>query len=271
MTAIKDFIKLHSLVVFFTLAFVISWGAILIMVGSEGIPATAEQLGVLIIAMLLGPSVTGVLMIGLVSGREGFCELRSRLLRWRVGNRWYAVALLTAPICTAVALIVLSLYSHHFIPAISTSDEKAALLIMWIIGGLFVGFFEELGWTGFAVPQMRLNHGIFKTGLIVGLLWGAWHFLVNLEIDSFSGVLPLALLLARLFSWLPAYRILMVWVYDRTESLLIVMLMHVSLVVTTGVIDPVLSGERLLIFLLAKAAVLWIIVAVLAATQRQSA
>jgi hypothetical protein len=29
-----------------------------------------------------------------------------------------------------------------------------------------------------------------------------------------------------LFSWLPPYRVLMVWVYDRTESLLVAMLMH---------------------------------------------
>ena len=73
---------------------------------------------------------------------------------------------------------------------------------------------------------------MFATGLIVGLLWGVGHFLVNLEGDAFSGMLPFALLIARLFTWLPAYRILMVWVYDRTESQLVVTLMHVSLVAT---------------------------------------
>jgi hypothetical protein len=62
----------------------------------------------------------------------------------------------------------------------------------------------------------------------------------------------------------------MVWVYDRTESLLVVMLMHVSLVATTGIIDPVLGGSRLLVFLLVKAAVLWIIVAAVAIVQRRA-
>jgi membrane protease YdiL (CAAX protease family) len=33
-----------------------------------------------------------------------------------------------------------------------------------------------------------------------------------------------------LFSWLPPYRVLMVWVYDRTRSLLVVMLMHFVIV-----------------------------------------
>jgi hypothetical protein len=56
-TTIKDFIKRHPLPIYFTLAFIISWGAILILVGREGIPANADQMVVLGMAMLLGPSV----------------------------------------------------------------------------------------------------------------------------------------------------------------------------------------------------------------------
>jgi hypothetical protein len=117
---------------------------------------------------------------------------------------------------------------------------------------------------------MRNTQRALETGLIVGLLWGAWHFLVNLEADTFSGVLPFALLIARLFTWLPAYRVLMVWVYDRTESQLVVTLMHVSLVATTGILDPVISGGSLLVFLLAKAAVYWLIVAAVFFTKQRA-
>ena len=63
----------------------------------------------------------------------------------------------------------------------------------------------------------------------MGVLLGAWHWITFTEPGSFSGAFPLALLLVKLFSWLPAYRVLMVWVYDRDESLLLAMLMHVSL------------------------------------------
>jgi membrane protease YdiL (CAAX protease family) len=78
-------------------------------------------------------------------------------------------------------------------------------------------------------------------------------------------------LLARLFSWLPAYRLLMVWVYDRTGSLLVAMLMHVSLVASTVIIEPPLTGGALLTYILARAAVLWIIVVVVAVAQRRAA
>ncbi len=117
--------------------------------------------------------------------------------------------------------LVLSFFSSEFTPSIFISDDKTALLLMGIVVGLMVGFFEELGWTGFAIPRMRLRYGVLATGLIVGLVWGLWHFILFWEEDSFSGILPLAPLLARLFSWLPAYRVLIVWVYDHTESLFV--------------------------------------------------
>jgi uncharacterized protein len=258
---VRDFIKRHPLPIFFTLAFIISWGAILILAGPHGIPATSDQFVALGMAMLLGPSVAGILLTGLDSGRVGFRGLLSRLLKWRVGTRWYMVALLTAPLSTAAVLFALSLFSPEFLPGIFTSGDKASLLLMGIVGGLTVAFFEELGWTGFAIPRMRLRYGVPATGVIVGLLWGAWHFLLFWEGDTFSGAFPLVLLLARLFSWLPAYRVLMVWVYDHTESLLVAILMHASLVATTLIIDPALTGGGLLTRILVGAAVLWVIVA----------
>lgn len=263
-----NLIKRHSLLIYFTLTFIISWGAVLILAGPNGIPVAEDQAVVLGMALLLGPSVAGILLTGLTSGRDGFRKLLSHLLRWRVSARWYAVALLTAPLSAVVVLLVLSLFSPEFTPLIFISDDKASLILMGLVAGLMVGCFEELGWTGFAIPLMRLRYSVFATGLTVGLLWGAWHFIMFWESDSFSGAFPLAILLVRLFSWLPAYRILMVWVYDRTESLLVVMLMHVSLVAAMIFFDPPLTGWGLLTYLLARAAVLWVIVAAVTVANR---
>ncbi len=82
------------------------------------------------------------------------------------------------------------------------------------------------------------------------------------ERDSFTGAFPLALLFARLFTWLPAYRVLMIWVYDRTESLLVAMLMHMMLVVISMVFAPSQTGGTLLASLLIQGMVLWIMFAV---------
>jgi membrane protease YdiL (CAAX protease family) len=188
------------------------------------------------------------------------------LLRWQVGARWYAVALLTAPFLAMVILLALSLLSPKFLPGIFASDDKASLLLLGITGGLGAGIFEELGWTGFAIPELRRRYGVFTTGLSVGFLWGAWHLLVYFwgSGDS-SGALSLAILLPALLSpivVLPAYRVLMVWVYDHTGSLLVAILMHVSLTASTLIIQPLAtSGMPGLTYSLVLAATLWIFVA----------
>src|SRR5829696_7624307 len=228
MTTIKAFINRHPLMSYFALAFAITWGGILIVVGvgPGGTSGTTWQSDPLLpfmgLAMLAGPSVAGILLTGLVHGRAGFRNLLTRMTRWRVGARWYALALLTAPLLVTATLLALSLTSPEFLPRILTSDEKAALLLFGVGWGLVGGgLLEELGWTGFAVPTLlRQRHGVLSTGLIVGLLWGAWHFLVTFWGSSTSsGALSLAIFLPAIIFYvgsLPAYRVLMVWVYEGT-------------------------------------------------------
>jgi hypothetical protein len=148
MKAIGAFIKRHPLLSYFALAFALSWGVV-IVVGHGSILATKTQFETLIPfvgpVMLLGPSVAGILLTGLLYGKAGFRDFLDRMTRWRVGARWYAVALLTAPLVSTAILLALSLRSREFLPLIFTSEERAALVLMGIVRGLVVGFFEELG------------------------------------------------------------------------------------------------------------------------------
>jgi membrane protease YdiL (CAAX protease family) len=269
MSTIETFMKRHPVPSYFALAFAISWGGLLIVIGPGGFTGTTEPTDVMLplvyLAMFAGPSLAGILLTGLVHGKAGFRELLSRLRRWRVGARWYAIALLTAPLLMTAVLLALSLTSPGFLPGIFASDDKASLLLIGIAAGLMTGFFEELGWTGFAVPRLRVRYGIAATGLIVGLLWGAWHFPLFSGGDL-SEALPLALFLpVQLFSFLPAFRVLMVWIYDRTGSLLVTMLMHASLTAGTLIFQPLeVAGVRALTYDLVLAAALWIVVAAIA-------
>ena len=108
MTATKTFVMRHTVVTYFVLTFLVSWGGILVVLGPgafTGATAPTEALLPLVfLAMFAGPSVAGILMTGLVDGTAGFQDLRSRLLKWRVGVRWYVVALLTDPLAVAGGL-----------------------------------------------------------------------------------------------------------------------------------------------------------------------
>jgi len=282
MKAIGASIKRHPLLSYFALVFAITWGGFLLAVGPGGIPATKEEFTTMplgaILAALTGPSVAGILLTGFVYGREGFRTLFTRITKWRVGARWYAVALLTAPLVSTAVLIPLSLISPVFLPGIFASDAKVSFVLIGIVVGLIVGIFEEIGWTGFAVPTLLKQHyGVLSTGFIVGVLWGAWHLLGNDIWASVatSGGLPPALFavvvgLVLLVGQLPAYRVLMVWVYERTNgSLLLAILMHASYSACTFILGPVagpgaMSGSYLLAAVLASAAATWVVVAVLA-------
>jgi hypothetical protein len=134
---------------YFALTFAISWGGVVAVVGFDGFPGTAEDFRILlpmvVIAMVAGPSVAGVAATALFVGKTGLHDLWRRFLEFRVGARWYAIALLTAPLVVSGVLLALSLVSSVFRPGIVTTSDPATHV---------------------------------ATGLIVGLVWGAWHLLV---------------------------------------------------------------------------------------------
>jgi CAAX protease family protein len=210
-------------------------------------------------------------MTSIVYGREGLRDLFARMTRWQVGARWYAVALLTAPLLVTAILLALSLSSPEYLPTILITSDKAALLLQGIVGTFVGGIFEELGWTGFATHTLlrRMRHGVLATGLIVGVLWGVVHLPVYYWPASgdLSRALLLAVVAANIFAWFPPYRVLMVWVYHRTESLLLAMLMHGSATGSLVILASLVPGWPLFTFLLVFGTVLWIVVGAVSLAQ----
>jgi uncharacterized protein len=248
MSAMRLAIRRRPVLSYYGLVFTISWGGILVVVAPTGIPGTpsdVERLFPLVLAALFaGPSMAGLTMTAVVGGRAGLRDLLTRLLRWRVAGKWWAVALLTGPVLVAGVIFGLMLYSPDFTPGLLTAEDRLGMLVFAVGWGLVGGgFLEELGWTGFAVPALRHRHGVLQTGLIVGVLWGVWHLLIavwasrGLAVDASLAEFT-AGFVAFYFVALPAYRVLMVWLHDRTASLLLVMLMHAVLSASTIALQP---------------------------------
>ncbi len=265
-------IRKHPLLSYYIITFVISWGGFVLAAGPGGLSGsdwqTAPTFPFMVGAMLAGPTVAGLLMTGLTAGRSGLRELGSRLVRWRVGTQWYAFALLPAPALSLIALLALGLTSPLF-----TAESKAAVLVPGITAGLTT-IFEEIGWTGFAVPRFRLRRSILGTGLIVGILWGVWHLLQQVFISgTYAEDIPLPLYMAvavfNTVAGLTAYRVLLVWVYDRTGSLLVTTLMHASLTACNiFIFRPEATGLPFVTFGLLFTALQWLLVAVVAVLDR---
>ena len=175
-------LRRHPLLAYYVLTFALSWGGFVLVMGPGSLLNTDWQAEgrfvAAVMAMLAGPSIAGLLLTGLLDGRAGYRDLLRRLFTWRVGMRWFGFAILPAPIIAAGTLFALSTTSP-----LVTADNKAVV----VLGGLAAAaatLLEEVGWTGFVVPRMRRRHDVLATGLIVGLLWGFWHFLQQVFISG---------------------------------------------------------------------------------------
>ncbi len=180
-------------------------------------------------AMLLGPSLAGVFLTGVVDGRAGLRDLFSRW-RSRFSLRWVCVLLLPPVIMLAVLLGLKTLVSAVYTPN---------AFVLGIVFGLPAGFFEEIGWMGFVFPKMRAANDGLDASVWLGLIWAVWH----LPVIDYLGTatphgaywLPYFLAFA---SAMTAVRVLITWVYVRTNSLALSQLLHVSSTGSLVVLSP---------------------------------
>lgn len=247
----------HPLVGYFTLAVGLSWlgvGGAMAVSGFSTEALRPEEAGLLFALMLLGPSVGGLVMTGLVDGRAGLRAVATRLTRWRVAPRWYAVALLTAPVILLAILWGLG----GFI------DPVFAPRFQWMLlgVGLIAGALEEIGWTGFATPRLLARHSALSAGLALGLLWALWHALVDFRYSggaTGSGWI-VEFAFAYILTLIP-YRILMTRLFEKTRSGLLAILMHASYTGSLLAFVGVMPWRQGLVWQGLFAGALWVLVA----------
>lgn len=58
----------------------------------------------------------------------------------------------------------------------------AVVLVLLPLTGLISAAGEEIGWRGFLVPRMHALVGFTGTSLLVGLIWTAWHYPINIAV-----------------------------------------------------------------------------------------
>lgn len=204
-------------------------------------------------AMLLGPSLSGVLLTGIVDGRAGLRDLFARMLRCRVPLRWYA-SLLIPPILVLTVLLSLATFNSP-----SYTPNR---FLLGILFGIPAGFLEEIGWSGFAFPKMRLQSNALTAATVVGLLWGVWH----VPVVSFLGAaaphgaywLPFALVF---IAAMTAMRILVSWIYSNTRSVLLCQLMHVASTGALVIFSPRVTPRQEVVWYGLYAGLLWLAVA----------
>jgi membrane protease YdiL (CAAX protease family) len=251
----------HPVTFYFALTFIVSWlGAFAVaaphFLRGEPIPKFAGLM--MFPAMLLGPSLVGIVLTRIVDGPSGLRDLFSRMRRVRFPARWYAALVLPPTLVLAVLCCMNTLVSTDFAPN---------RFFIGIGFGFVAGFFEEIGWMGFAFPKMRRPGNALAPAILLGLLWSAWHIPV---IDYLGTSTPHAAY------WLPfflaftaamtAIRVLLAWTYSHTNSVLLAQLLHASSTASLVVFSPphVTAAQESLWYAF-YAAALWLLIAFIVA------
>jgi membrane protease YdiL (CAAX protease family) len=223
----------HPLVSYFLFAFGFSWlmflPGLLVYYGVLSLSAQAVRL--FAIAGLLGPILSGFIMTGVTEGWPGISRLLRRMVRWRVGLRWYLFALIGLPAVMVLATII----RPGALESLDVSAQPITLAYLnAFVGMAFIGgpLFEEPGWTGFAQPRLQQMYGPLLGGLLLGGLWALWHlpgFLIPSEdirdIPPRGTVLDFAVFALALVG----LRLIIIWVVNNTrDSVLMAILVHAS-------------------------------------------
>ena len=160
--------KRRPFLVFYSLTLVISW--------SFWIPVAVSYQALIpfwpstffLIAGAFGPSLSAIVLTAMDGGRIAVRSLFGGLLKWRVGVRWYLVALLLpAALCfSAVALHVLLGGSA---PRLYSPVPWYLLPAYFLIVLLFVApVTEEIGWRWYALPMLQAKRSALSPSLILG-------------------------------------------------------------------------------------------------------
>jgi len=157
--------------------------------------------------MPLGP-IFAAFIVAACLGRTEFKEWGRRLITFRTGIGWYALAFV-API---VIITLVALANYALGAALPTPPQLAIWTELpgtFIFILIFIGIGEEAGWTAFAAPMLLRRNSFMKSWLILSVIRVLWHIPLMM-----SGDLPWVL---GIFGNI-AFQFLVLWIFQRSNQ-----------------------------------------------------
>jgi len=200
-------LRRHPVVTFFILAYAIAWG--FVPFGSFG---------------AFGPLVAALIVIPLTQGLSGLKELGLRIIRWRVGWIWWALAI-GVPLGVHLVNAGLNVASGAGLPSLTFSSLTTFLLLFAVrlVNPTEGPLGEHPGWQGFAQPALQADYSPLFTAMVLAPLVAGWHLpLFFME----EGGLQLPILVGGLVTTM-AVTFWYTWLFNHTGgSLLLVIVAH---------------------------------------------
>jgi uncharacterized protein len=202
-------IKRHPLITFFVLAYGISYTFYVLPSLVPGFPFLFP----------FGSIIAAIIVASVTRGLAGLKDFASRCLRWRVGLRWYAAALLV-PAAIGLAVLALNTLLGAPLPSAAQLGPWYGILLMFPMAMIDAPLQENSGWHGYAMPRFLANRSRLLNTLILGVLLVGWHFPLTLAEPSIMAPYLLSTLgSAFMTNWV---------FYNARESALLAILYHTA-------------------------------------------
>jgi membrane protease YdiL (CAAX protease family) len=232
------------------------------VLGARGILPGRLPLGLMLLMGHL-PAVAAVIVAGLTGGLAGVRDLLGRLIIWRVGGRWYALAILGYALLCLGAVLLHNAMATSPLPLVRPEAAGGSILglaanaaLLFVVSALTNG--EELAWRGFALPRLQARWSALTSSLVLGCAWALFHLPLFWGIGSSqAGMPPASFLLGAL-----GLSLLYTWLFNNTRgSVLLATLLHAA-TNTWSQIFPLDHGNALIVWLMTALTVLTALIVV---------
>lgn len=238
---VRSWARTHPVAAFFAGAYLWSWGW-------WSIPAAGAPDAVGIPALFLGvfgPLAAAAAMTRILGGSPR-AWLRG-IVHERPGGRWVAGVIAFPVALIGLTVLELSLLGVELDVSL-LGPGLVAYLPTLLFCFLLNGGPEEPGWRGFALPRLQQRFTPVKATLLLGVVWALWHLPLLLAEDGndhgVSSEALVALLLWTMIGIAAGYAVLYTFVYNRTGSVLLCMLLHAAINTSNGVFLLVPEAEQ---------------------------
>jgi membrane protease YdiL (CAAX protease family) len=168
-------VPFNALVPFLLVTFGLAWGILaLFIVLTDQMTALFGALTgqhPLFYLAVYAPAIAAFIVVLYYGGAGGLRRYLARLLLWRCSRAWYAFLIIGIPLLFYSGSAMKGNLSTEPFPFSSFQALGAAMLFMAIKGPI-----EEFGWRGLALPLLQRKLAPIWAGLILGVIWGLWHF-----------------------------------------------------------------------------------------------
>jgi uncharacterized protein len=162
------------LVVFFVLAYALSWASWLPIVVSGGSVGRGDAWPTHLPG-LLGPLIAAIVVLAVTEGRAGVRRWLATMVLWPRERRRQLAAV--APLgFLGLGLAVVAVTDDvppavEFIQYSGTAASVGAVAVAVVVNA----FGEEAGWRGYALPRLQSRLGPMRATLVLAALWAGWH------------------------------------------------------------------------------------------------